>query len=387
MSKIRVSVVGGGFKPPHQGHLDMIFDSIKKNHITIIAVGKGVRDGITRELSMNILAIYLNYSNLFGVLINKFIYTPFGFIVLNKRATGGGAASAADESATGGGAASAADESATGGGAAASAADESATGGAASASDEAITHAYSKLEEILVEVYDDMLVDTLLMEELHSETIRQIQVRIGQVWQNRREFIIKKSNSPIGLIFFIHGELSSYVKTVSTANLELVYYVGKKDFEERKKIFLRFEKAKGQLTFKVIQFENVDAAGGTSETTKPLSGTDTRNALIVIKEGENKIEFKKKLFNYLYTKTDADSDTNLTEVSESIFNSIDKTPDDIQKSIYNQKYALWLEKTNSILRYRKRNTLRVLGYALNGKSYKDRLIPPESTEDIFNYLF
>ena len=208
MSEIRVSVVGGGFKPPHQGHLDMIFDGIRNNHITIIAVGKGVRDGITRELSMNILAIYLNNSERFDARIDNFIYTPFGFIVLNKTPN--------DESETGGGGA---------GG----------TGG--EVDDKAITDTFDELEKILVEVYDDMLVDTLLMEELHSETIEQIKNQIGDNLEERREFIIKKSNSPIGLIFFLHGELSSYVKKVSTANLKIVYYVGEKDYEARQKFF------------------------------------------------------------------------------------------------------------------------------------------------------
>ena len=48
-----------------------------------------------------------------------------------------------------------------------------------------------------------------------------------------------------------------------------------------------------------------------------------------------------------------------------------------------------VRRTNKLLRYRKRNTLRALGYALNGKLAKIDFRPssPESTKDIFNYLF
>jgi nicotinamide mononucleotide adenylyltransferase len=61
----------GGFKPPHEGHYEVLRDLVSRTYITkvIVLIGHGERDGITKEMSKQIWDLYLASSPMANVSI------------------------------------------------------------------------------------------------------------------------------------------------------------------------------------------------------------------------------------------------------------------------------------------------------------------------------
>jgi nicotinamide mononucleotide adenylyltransferase len=61
----------GGFKPPHEGHYEVLKDLISRTYITkvIVLIGHSERDGITKEMSKQIWDLYLASSPMANVSI------------------------------------------------------------------------------------------------------------------------------------------------------------------------------------------------------------------------------------------------------------------------------------------------------------------------------
>lgn len=350
-AECKVSIIGGGFKPPHLGHLTMIFGGVFENNITVLAVGCGNRDGITRQLSKDILKVYLD--DLKHQEILEYEETLFGFIILNKKD-----------------------------------------------GTDSIIKVYKHLQSVLMGVSPEELLDSLIMDELHIETIQSLIDHLTRESGPKNEFIDKKSKSPIGLTFYLFQILEEYVKVDETIQLSLHYYVGDKDVGARQKIFSKFERKKNPR----FQTHPVTSAGG------GISGTETRKLLkdIVEKDEDDaedqfsEILFKPLINNsiavYTFTKSVPETSSkfgkNINTVTKSVMVSMKKKGTTEDSSRVDRKVSMWIRKAKEMIETRKKNVSSTILRALDGKIYAsnrglDNLIPEttmSSDGDIYTYL-
>ena len=375
VAECNVSIIGGGFKPPHLGHLTMIFRGVSENNITVLAVGSGNRDGITRRLSKDILKVYLD--NLKHQEILEYEETLFGFIILNKKVpvaveTGAAETGAAE----------------SGGERADLSADDFAS----------IKKVYHHLQSVLMGVSPEELLDSLIMDELHVETIQSLIDRVTKDGETKNVFIEKKSKSPIGLTFYLFQILEEYVKVDET--LSLRYYVGEKDFVARQKIFSRFIKSSNPY-FEPVVVKNTKASGERPEV--PMSGTETRNLL---KDIDNEPDFSNQLFspllnhheniggyNFSPPMEDEEIQANIFTVTQSVMKSMKNTTDEVLEIFKSQRLKLWLERAKRIVNSRENSISSTVLSSLGGKIYAtsrggDGSLAQTITsdEDIFNML-
>lgn len=353
-AKCKVSIIGGGFKPPHLGHLTMIFGGVSENNITVLAVGCGNRDGITRRLSKDILKVYLDILKNANEL--EYEETLFGFIILNKKkpvpAESGGERDNLSTEALG-----------------------------------SIKNVYDHLQSVLMGVSPEELLDSLIMDELHVETIQSLINRVTSERGPKNDFIEKKSKSPIGLTFYLFQILEEYVKVDETKELSLHYYVGDKDAGARKKIFSRFERKTNP------RFQTHPINSGTM-----ISGTATRDELNRIVE--TKQLFSDKLFEPLvkeigiYKFPMLEQDHGIIDtVTESVMASMKKTSPVFLAFFVSRRQQLWLKRAERIVDSRENSISSTVLSSLGGKMYAtssggDGSLAQTITsdEDIFNML-
>lgn len=346
-TECKVSIIGGGFKPPHLGHLTMIFDGISANDITVLSVGSGNRDGITRRLSKDILNVYLHDLNQ----KHKLVYeeTLFGFIILKKQ----------DKQSS------------------------------------EFEKVYQHLQSVLMSVTPEDLLDSLILDELHIDTITKLinNVEAAEADAIEQDTIIdKKSKSPIGLTFYLFQVLEEYVKVNETLQLSLIYYVGAKDAVARGKIFSRFPKDSNpsfdtRIT-KNTSTINTKEGGGEQVT----SGTETRRVLkeiIAVKEtppDQLLTSIYRTLFKPLLTAAHPIQTPSirpsvhpkpkslvhsmaLTIADKVIKSMIKKTNVIVRVRSRAVEVSMWIRKAKEIIKVRENNVSSTILRALGGKIY------------------